>query len=169
MLLFFKILLIFSYISVLHPRQPYLDLLLRFFKKFVIFLYLYVFIFKISPFILARPIYSSHPHLRKKGRGWDFLKILSKTMYKIYDFLINFTEIFLFPPLYLDFAPMYNTSKNIYNTPKSNYTGYANWGGGELWKSQSLKILSEIIYLIAHRNMYIFCCIQESLYPFNSF
>ena len=29
----------------------------------------------------------------------NFLKFLSKTMYKIYDFLINFTQIFLFSSL----------------------------------------------------------------------
>ena len=34
-------------------------------------------------------------------------------MYKIYDFLINFIELFLFSPLFLGFAPMYNTSKNM--------------------------------------------------------
>ena len=47
--------------------------------------------------------------------GWrsprKFLKFLSKTMYKIYDFLINFTEIFLFSDLFLGLATMYNTSK----------------------------------------------------------
>ena len=47
------------------------------------------------------------PKLRK------FLEFLSKTMCKIYDILLNSTEIFHFPLLFLGFVPFYNTSKKF--------------------------------------------------------